>query len=247
MTGNILIIWILRRENVRHRLASSLQNYKLSCLYLCYFVERMFAISWPLRYRTTNFRVYICAIALPWIIAATLTITVFVNANFNSITRYSVICPIVLFPATPLLVMCVAYYVIWRKQKSPICNHKKCHQRGQISKHTIFDYRSFCFHLTSIPDSEPVGIFSNNCKRFSSANSVKLIVIRVLQYSNSFVNVIIYPLIIPEFKNCLLHLLRCCVVPNQIFRAGVLPSAESGSVVSLVRFTSTQRLSPSSK
>ena len=132
-------------------------------------VERMFAIGWPLRYRTTNFRVYICAIALPWIIAAILTITVFVNANFNSITRYSVICPIVLFPATPLLVMCVAYYVIWRKQKSPICNHKKCHQRGQISKHIIFDYRSFCFHLTSIPDSEPVGIFANNCKLFSSA------------------------------------------------------------------------------
>ena len=171
MRGNILIIWILRRENVRHRLASSLQNYKLSCLYLCYFVERMFAISWPLRYRTTNFRVYICAIALPWIIAAVLTITVFVNANFNSITRCSVICPIVLFPATPLLVMCVAYYVIWRKQKSPICNHKKCHQRGQISKQIIFDYRSFCFHLTSIPDSEPFGIFSNNCKLFSSANS----------------------------------------------------------------------------
>ena len=139
----VFISVLFRGENVRHQLASSLQN----------------------------FRVYICAIALPWIIAATLTITVFVNANFNSITRYSVICPIVLFPATPLLVMCVAYYVIWRKQKSPICNHKKCHQRGQISKHIICDYRSFCFHLTSIPDSEPVGIFSNNCKRFSSANS----------------------------------------------------------------------------
>ena len=71
--------------------------------------------------------------------------------------------------AVVTIVICVAYYVIWRKQKSPICNHKKCHQRGQISKHIIFDYRSFCFHLTSIPDSEPVGIFANNCKLFSSA------------------------------------------------------------------------------
>ena len=68
-----------------------------------------------------------------------------------------------------------------------------------------------------------------------------------LYLCNSFVNVIIYPLRIPEFKNCLLHLLRCCVVPHQIFRAEILPSAESGSVVSLVRFTSTQHLSPSSK
>ena len=71
--------------------------------------------------------------------------------------------------AVVTIVICVAYNVIWRKQKSPICNHKKCHQRGQISKHIIFDNRSFCFHLSSIPDSEPVGIFANNCKLFSSA------------------------------------------------------------------------------
>ena len=74
-----------------------------------------------------------------------------------------------------------------------------------------------------------------------------VLVIRVLQYSNSFVNVIIYPLRIPEFKNCLLHLLRCCVVLHRTLRAGVLPSAESGLVVSLIRFTSKQLLSPSSK
>ena len=132
-------------------------------------VERMFAIGWPLRHRTANFRVYICAISIPWIIAA--IFTVLTDAYLNFIIRDRVIYLLVLFPVTPLLVMCVAYYVIWRKQKSPICNHKKCHQRGQISKHIIFDYRSFCFHLTSIPDSEPVGIFANNCKLFSSANS----------------------------------------------------------------------------
>ena len=86
-------------------------------------LERMFAIGWPLRHRTANFRIYICAIALPWITSAIFAITFFVYANFNFITRDSVIYPIVLFPATPLLVMCVAYYVIWRKQKSPICNH----------------------------------------------------------------------------------------------------------------------------
>ena len=131
-------------------------------------VERMFAIGWPLRYRTTNFRVYICAIALPWIIAAILTITVFVNANFNSITRYSVICPIVLFPATPLLVMCVAYYVIWRKQNHQYVTIRNVIREAKLAN-TLFLIRSFCFHLTSIPDSEPVGIFANNCKLFSSA------------------------------------------------------------------------------
>ena len=36
-------------------------------------VERMFAIGWPPRHRTANFRVYICAISIPWIIATVFT------------------------------------------------------------------------------------------------------------------------------------------------------------------------------
>ena len=84
-------------------------------------LERMFAVGWPLRHRTANFRIYICAISIPWIIAAIFTVLTDVYLNF--ITRDRVIYFLVLFPVTPLLVMCVAYFVIWRKQKSPICNH----------------------------------------------------------------------------------------------------------------------------
>ena len=208
-------------------------------------MERMFAIGWPLRHRTTNFRVYICAIALPWIIAAILTITVFVNANFNSITRYSVICPIVLFPATPLLVMCVAYYVIWRKQKSPICNHNNVIREAKLANTLFFITGASVF--TWLPFQILILLVNLQITANFSHLQMTTFIIRVLQYSNSFVNVIIYPLRIPEFKNCLLHSFRCCVVPHRVFRAGVLPSVESGSVVSLVRFTSTQFLSPSSK
>ena len=113
-------------------------------------VERMFAIGWLLRHTTANFRVYIYAISILWIIAA--IFTVFTDANFNFITSDSVIYLLVLFPATPLLVMCVAYYVIWRKQKSPICNHNNIIRETKFNKHIIFDNRSFRFHLASIPD-----------------------------------------------------------------------------------------------
>ena len=208
-------------------------------------VERMFAIGWPLRHRTANFRVYICAIALPWITSAIFAITFFVYANFNFITRDSVIYPIVLLPATPLLVICVAYYVIWRKQKSPICNHNNIIRETKLANTLLLITGASVF--TWLP-FQIINILVN-LHVFPSFSHLQLTVfiIRVLQYSNSFVNVIIYPLRIPEFKNFLLHLLRCCVGPHQIFRARVLPSAESGSVVSLVRFTSTQHLSPSSK
>ena len=206
-------------------------------------LERMFAIGWPLRHRTANFRVYICAISIPWIIAA--IFTVLTDVYVYIIKRYSVIYLLVFFPATPLLVMCVAYYVIWRKQKSPICNHSNVIREAKLANTLFLITGASVF--TWLP-FQIINILVN-LHVFPSFSHLQLTVfiIRVLQYSNSFVNVIIYPLRIPEFKNFLLHLLRCCVGPHQIFRARVLPSAESGSVVSLVRFTSRQFLSPSSK
>ena len=206
-------------------------------------MERMFAIGWPLRHRTTNFRVYICAISIPWIIAA--IFAVLFNRQLNFITGDSVIHLLVLFSATPLLVMCVAYYVIWRKQKSPICNHNNVIREAKLANTLFFITGASVF--TWLPFQILILLVNLQITANFSHLQMTTFIIRVLQYSNSFVNVIIYPLRIPEFKNCLLHSFRCCVVPHRVFRAGVLPSVESGSVVSLVRFTSTQFLSPSSK
>ena len=170
-------------------------------------VERMFAIGWPLRHTTANFRVCIYAISIPWIIAA--IFTVFTDANFNFITSDSVIYLLVLLPATPLLVMCVAYYVIWRKQKSPICNH------NNIITETKSANTLFLITGASVFTWLPFQIFNMlvNLHFFPSFSYLQLtaFIVRVLQYSNSFVNVIIYPLRISEFKNYLVHLLRSAV------------------------------------
>ena len=206
-------------------------------------LERMFAIGWPLRHRTANFRIYICAISIPWIIAAIFTVLTDVYLNF--IIRDRVIYFLVLFPVTPLLVMCVAYFVIWRKQKSPICNHNNVIREAKLANTLFFITGASVF--TWLPFQILILLVNLQITANFSHLQMTIFIIRVLQYSNSFVNVIIYPLRIPEFKNCLLHSLRCCVVPHRVFRARVLPSVESGSVVSLVRFTSMQFLSPSSK
>ena len=206
-------------------------------------LERMFAIGWPLRHRTANFRVYICAISIPWIIAA--LFTVLTDAYLNFIIRDRVIYLLVLFPVTPLLVMWVAYYVIWKKQKSPVCNHNNVIREAKLANTLFLITGASVFTWLPFQILNPL-VYLQITANFSHLQLTGFI-IRVLQYSNSLVNVIIYPLRIPEFKNCLLHLLRRCVGPHQIFRAGVLTSAESGSVVSLVRFTSAQLLSPSSK
>ena len=206
-------------------------------------LERMFAIGWPLRHRTANFRIYICAISIPWIIAAIFTVLTDVYLNF--IIRDRVIYFLVLFPVTPLLVMCVAYFVIWRKQKSPIFNHNNIIRETKLANTLLLITGASVF--TWLPFQILILLVNLQITANFPHLQMMIFIIRVLQYSNSFVNVIIYPLRIPEFKNFLLHLLRCCVGPHRIFRAGVLPSAESGSVVSLVRFTSRQFLSPSSE
>ena len=206
-------------------------------------LERMFAIGWPLRHRTANFRIYICAISIPWIIAA--IFTVLTDVYVYIIKRYSVIYLLVFFPVTPLLVMCVAYYVIWRKQKSPICNHNNVIREAKLANTLFLITGASVF--TWLPfQILNLLVYLQITANFSHLQ-LTVFIIRVLQCSNSLINVIIYPLRIPEFKNYLLHLLRYCVVPHQIFRSGVLPSAESGSVVSSLRFTGTQFLSPSSK
>ena len=73
------------------------------------------------------------------------------------------------------------------------------------------------------------------------------IIFKLLHFSKSLVNMIMYPLRIPEFKNTLLQIIRCFVVPFQRLNVKISLPAESGSVVSLRRFTNSQFSSPNFK
>ena len=75
-------------------------------------LERMCAVGWPLRHRTVNYRVYVCAISIPWIIAAIFT-TLVVLRILNMIGREHFFYCLVLIPGIPLITICVANFVIW--------------------------------------------------------------------------------------------------------------------------------------
>ena len=55
-----------------------------------------------------------------------------------------------------------------------------------------------------------------------------LFIIKILQFSNSFVNAIINPFRIPEFKRTLFQILNFCVIPFGRFSNEVSPSAGPG-------------------
>ena len=175
-------------------------------------LERMFAIVCPLRHRTLTFRNYLCAIAMPWIVAAVFVAVLILH--FNGIIKhpsYKVL--LLLFQTTPLLTMCVAYFCIWIKRKSTkgIRNHRAA--RESKLANTLFLVTG-----ASLITWTPYQMI-NNLSYFEGLgfriSSTIFYLSKILQFSNSLVNVVIYPQRIPEFETILKNIIHCCRAASQ--------------------------------
>ncbi|XP_078363664.1 adenosine receptor A3-like [Oculina patagonica] len=176
-------------------------------------LERMYAIGWPVRHRTLNLRVYMLGVVTPWILAAIVT-SLFVMKFFNIIAYESFTYPLILFQSTPLLVMCTAYCVIWRKQKSSTMGNQNHVAREARLAKTLFMITGASL-LSWLPFQILNLLVNFGATRHFLYLNLTVNIIKILQFSNSLVNVIIYPLRISEFKNALLQTFHCCVVPCQ--------------------------------
>jgi len=99
-------------------------------------LERMYAIGWPFRHRTLTFRVYIFAIAMPWIFTTIFT-SVRLLLYFSIIAFENYVYSLILFLSTPLLVMCIAYFIVWKKQKTMMGNRNHVVRETRLAK-TLF-------------------------------------------------------------------------------------------------------------
>ena len=184
-------------------------------------LERMYAIGWPFRHRTLNFRFYIFAIAVPWILTAIFT-SISLLPHLHILTCENYVYPLTLFLITPLLVMCTSYFVVWKKQKTTMGNRSHMVRETRLAKsHTIRETRLTktlfiiigVFLLTWLPFQ----ILNLLMSYFGAIRSLPYIItflVKFLQFSNSLVNVIVYPFRISEFKNALLQMFHCCVSPR---------------------------------
>ena len=84
-------------------------------------LERLNAITRPLRHRQLTSRSYSVAIATPWIVSLIVTLTR-VLRHFFIITAEQFVIVIIVSLSTPLLISCIAHCIIWRKQASRIHN-----------------------------------------------------------------------------------------------------------------------------
>ena len=127
-------------------------------------LERMYAIGWPFRHRTLNFRVYIFAIAIPWILAAIFT-SISILSYLSIIIRENFVFTRTFFLSTPLIVICVAYHIVWKKQKTMMGSQTHIVREKRLAK-TLFMhyYCNFSFDLAAISNIVFLGIFWCNWK-----------------------------------------------------------------------------------
>ena len=196
-------------------------------------LERMLAVGWPVRHRTVNYRVYICAISIPWIIAAIFT-TLVVLRILNMIGREHFFYCLVLIPGIPLITICVANFVVWKKQKSPFRNQNHIKREVKLAKTLALITGTSLF--TWLPFQILNILFALKVTQNFHLIELTTFIIKFLQFSNSFVNVIIYPFRIPQFKRTLLQILNFCAIPFERSRNEVSPSTGTGSIVSLITF-----------
>ena len=199
-------------------------------------LERMSAVGWPLRHRTVNYRVYVCAISIPWIIAAIFT-TLVVLRILNMIGREYFFYCLVLIPGIPLITICVANFVTWKKQKSLFRNQNHIKREVKLAKTLALITGTSLF--TWLPFQIINILFQLKVMENVHLIEFAFFVIKFLQFSNSFVNVIIYPFRIPEFKRKLFQILNFCVISIGRSSTEISPSTGTGSVVSLLTFTNS--------
>ena len=199
-------------------------------------LERMCAVGWPFRHRTVNYRVYVCAISLPWIIAAIL-ITALILQILGIIRGEVYLYCLFLIPGIPLITICVANFVIWKKQKSPLRNQNHIKREVKLAKTLALITGTSLF--TWLPFQIINILFQLKVMENVHHIEFAFFVIKFLQFSNSFVNVIIYPFRIPEFRRTLFQILNFCAIPLRRSSAELFPSAKPSSVVSLITFTNS--------
>ena len=188
-------------------------------------LERMYAVGWPLRHRTVNYPVYVCAISIPWIIAAIFT-TLVVLRIFNIIGREHFFYCLVLIPGIPLITICVANFVIWKKQKTPFRDQNHIKREVKLAKTLVLITGTSLF--TWLPFQILNILFALKVTQNFHLIELTVFIIKFLQFSNSFVNVMIFPFRISEFKCTLFQILNFCVIPFGRFSNAVSPSAGPG-------------------
>ena len=172
-------------------------------------LERLHATLRPFRHRQLTWKVYWIAIATLWILSVSSVIPTFALRRFLRLSDNAFV--VIAFLTGPLLLTCFSYFVIWKKTRQSRDKVRSFRQNQEARfTRTIFNLTAASF-ATWMPFQLTYIVLSLSPNLFFPLSA--LFLVRLVQFSNSFVNFVVYFLRFPRYRKALLSSVSC-VAPS---------------------------------
>ena len=173
--------------------------------------ERLYAVYRPFKHRLLSTKTYRIAIFILWTFAALLSTILYLLSVFTSVRSALYVSVLVLLGLT--VIICVCNIAIWRnfKHQSIDSQHRNGASRNRRLTKTLL-LVSILALLCWLP------LIILNILIFITKTSIPLkfyFMVNILNYSNSFVNPIVYVFRIPEFQQALR---LCCTTRTPVIK-----------------------------
>ena len=200
-------------------------------------LERMYAIGWPFRHRTQSARFYIFAISVPWILSLVVASSEIV-LQYVLVRRLTFIFILIVSMFTPIIITCTAYFFLLKKEKSRVSVSQRNHQMQERKLARTMALITGAFLLTWLPQQILFVVF-NFCISCRQLSTMVRNFIKLLQYGNSAVNVVIYPVRDKDYRRTFAAMISSLNCPRQKHR-------EAPAVVTLTTFADFNANTPKS-
>ncbi len=244
-----IVMWLSRQTLVSSLVFDCVDMFTgFSSVFTLVFIslERLYAIALPFRHRLLALHSYFIAIATPWILSLAVT-SCRVLLELAIIDFHQFLSVIITSLSTPLVIMCIAYCVIWRKEASRLYHTFRARNEARLSKTVLLVTGMFI--LTWMPFQVLV-IVIVKCATCKNVSLAVVFVIKLLQFSNSVLNFFIYCFRMPNYRHALFSLLpssNCCRFRNGVVHPFVESQTTSITILSFSTSTSLNRCQQSQK
>ena len=238
-----MIMWFTRQTLVSSLIFDCVDMFTgFSSVFTLVFIslERLNAVVQPLRHRQLALHSYFIAIATPWILSIAVTSSR-VLLELAIIDVHQFLSVIITSLSTPLLLMSIAYCVIWRKDASRLYHTFRARSEARLSKTVLFI--TGMFMLTWMPFQVLV-ILMVKCAKCRNVSVVVVFVVKLLQFSNSVLNFFIYCFRMQNYRRALFSLFpscNCCHLRSAAVHPFVEPQTTSVTLLSFSTSISSSR------
>lgn len=164
-------------------------------------LERLYAVLLPLSHRSTRRRYYMIVIGVLWCLAALISGLYWMTSVANMLPSWLFIYTMTIFSFASVGIICVVYIAVWIKIKFFL--HKRSRLLGPSEERNIFialGIVTVVFVITWLPFNILNLIANFHFSLLGGLSFNVVFFIKLLHYSNSAINPIVYSLKIPEFR-----------------------------------------------